>query len=165
MKKLLRMREALEDPAILGGAIGGPTWRSWRILLIAAVGEELTPDEREVSKILTGRDSEPGCMVDTWLTIAGRRSGKSQAMAVLVVYLATLCDWSAELSFERGVALIVAPSERQAANILHFHAGPISRSKARTGDVSAEAAASAFASTRPPSFTLPTTARTATGSC
>jgi hypothetical protein len=80
--------------------------------LIAAVGEELTEAERATWRSLTRRDAEPGVMVDTWLTVAGRRSGKSKAMATLITYLARLCDWSAELSFERGLALIVAPSER-----------------------------------------------------
>jgi hypothetical protein len=53
--------------------------------LIALVGEELTAEERETFKRFTGREYEPGQMVDTILVVAGRRSGKSRAMAVLCV--------------------------------------------------------------------------------
>jgi hypothetical protein len=114
MKKLSTLREALSDPDLLAHALPGESWASWRILLIAAVGEALTDAEREIFKVLTGRDTEPGEMVETFLTVAGRRSGKSRAMAVLCVYLATLVDWSEEPSLgERGLALFLAPSERQ----------------------------------------------------
>jgi hypothetical protein len=44
-------------------------------------------------------------MIDTFLAVAGRRSGKTTAMAAFMVYLACLCDWSDVLSLgERGVA-------------------------------------------------------------
>ena len=33
------LREALSDPNLLGTAIAGDSWRSWRTLLIAAMGE------------------------------------------------------------------------------------------------------------------------------
>ncbi len=42
------LREALSDPNLLGTAIAGDSWRSWRTLLIAAMGEELTEDERAI---------------------------------------------------------------------------------------------------------------------
>jgi hypothetical protein len=38
---------------------------------------------------------------------------------VLVTYLATLVDWSDKLSFERGLALIVAPSVLIPLEIAH----------------------------------------------
>ena len=34
------LREALSDPNLLGTAIAGDSWRSWRTLLIAAMGED-----------------------------------------------------------------------------------------------------------------------------
>jgi len=116
VKPLFTMREALADPALLGDALPGESWRAWRILLIAAVGEALTDDERVTFKALTGREREPGQMVEVFLAVAGRRSGKSRAMSVLSVYLAALVDWSADLALgERGIALYLAPTERQAA--------------------------------------------------
>jgi hypothetical protein len=53
----------------------GPSWEPWRVLLIAAAGEKLTPSERKVFKELTGRDREPGKMVETLLVVAGREIG------------------------------------------------------------------------------------------
>ena len=54
-------------------------------------------------------------MVELLVVVAGRRSGKSKAAAVFMTWLATCCDWSSDLSLgERGIALIVAPTERQA---------------------------------------------------
>ena len=53
------LREALSDPNLLGAGIAGDSWRSWRVLLIAAMGEELTEDEREIFTQLTGREREP----------------------------------------------------------------------------------------------------------
>ena len=54
------LREALSDPNTpTATAIAGDSWRSWRTLLIAAMGEELREDEREIFSELTGRDREP----------------------------------------------------------------------------------------------------------
>ena len=77
MKPLFTMRQALSDPLLLADALKGESWAGWRVLLTAAVGEELTDDERLIFKAFTGRDHEPNAMVDTWLTVSGRRSGKT----------------------------------------------------------------------------------------
>ena len=42
MKPRISLRQSLQDPNLLGAAIAGDSWRSWRTLLIAAMGEELT---------------------------------------------------------------------------------------------------------------------------
>jgi hypothetical protein len=122
MKKLVTMREALRDRHLLGDALPGDSWSAWRTLLVAACGEPLTDAERVTFKALTGRDCEPGVMIEALLIVAGRRSGKTKAMAVLSVYFATLCDWSGDLSLgERGLSLFMAPTERQ-AGIAHRYA-------------------------------------------
>ena len=116
MKPITSMRKALADPQLLGGALPGELWSHWRVLLIAAVGEALTKAERKIFKALTGRDKEPGCMVEVLLIVAGRRSGKSKALSALSVYLSTLCDWSENLSLgETGTSLFLAPTEKQAS--------------------------------------------------
>jgi hypothetical protein len=62
-----------------------------------------------------GREREPLAIVDTFLAVAGRRSGKSRAMACLVVYLATCCAWDDCLALgERRLALFMAPTADQA---------------------------------------------------
>ena len=44
----ISLRQALADPALLGGVLDGQSWKPWRTLLIAAMGEDLTQDERPV---------------------------------------------------------------------------------------------------------------------
>src|SRR6476620_1059270 len=104
MKKLLTARQALEDPAILGGAIAGPTWLSWRALLIAALGEALNREERRAFQVLTRRAQEPLEVAEELVAVVGRRGGKTLAGAVLLVFLACLVDYADILTIgERGV--------------------------------------------------------------
>jgi hypothetical protein len=127
MRKTVTMRQALSDRQLLADALPGDSWLSWRVLNIAAMGEALSDAERAIYQHLTGREREPLTMVDTWLTVAGRRSGKSRSMAVIAIYLSCLCDWSEELALgETGLALFLAPSERQ-AKTLHRYADAIVR--------------------------------------
>ena len=53
------MRRALSDPNLLGNVLAGDSWAAWRVLLIAAMGEALTEDERVIFTRLTGREREP----------------------------------------------------------------------------------------------------------
>ena len=98
------LREALSDPNLLGTAIAGDSWRSWRVLLIAAMGEELREDEREIFTQLTGREREPLQRIDQFAAVIGRRGGKSRAIATVATYIAGLCDHQdALVPGERGV--------------------------------------------------------------
>ena len=118
------MRRALSDMALLSKALEGPSWRGWRIILIASMGEPLDDDERAIFQRLTGRECEPDVRVDEFWAIIGRRGGKSRAVAVLLVYLACLVDYSNVLaSGERPVCLCLAPSQKQAAIVLGYVAG------------------------------------------
>jgi hypothetical protein len=60
---------------LLGTAIVGDSWRSWRALLIAAMGEELREDERAIFTKLTGREHEPLQRIDQFAAVVGRRGG------------------------------------------------------------------------------------------
>ena len=119
MKPLITIRKALCDDALLGRALGGPSWAAWRVLLIAAMGEALSDAERETFKALTGREREPLERVEELVGVIGRRGGKSQSMAALAVYVAALCDHVLAPG-ERGVALAIAPDQRQAGIVLDF---------------------------------------------
>ena len=77
------LHEALSDPNLLGTAIAGDSWRSWRALLIAAMGEEFREDEREIFTQLTGREHEPLQRIDQFAAVIGRRGGKSKAIATV----------------------------------------------------------------------------------
>jgi hypothetical protein len=121
MKPTISLREALDDPNLLGGALQGDSWRAWRILLIAAMGEPLLDDERETFTQLTGREHEPLQRINEFVAVVGRRGGKSRAMAVLAAYLAGLCDHrDALVPGERGVLLCVALDQRVSRIILDY---------------------------------------------
>jgi hypothetical protein len=45
MTPRVTLRQALDDPSLLGASLAGPSWQAWRSLLLAAMGEELKPDE------------------------------------------------------------------------------------------------------------------------
>ena len=129
MKPRISLRRSLQDPNLLGTAIAGDSWRSWRTLLIAAMGEELREDEREIFSKLTGRDREPLQRVDQFAAVIGRRGGKSRAMATLACYLAGLCDHTdALVPGERGVLLCVALDQRVAKIILDYAEASFERS-------------------------------------
>jgi hypothetical protein len=110
VKPKISLRWALEDRNLLGNALPGDSWKTWRSLLIAAAGEALDGDgERAIFKKITKRDHEPGRFVAKLVACVGRRSGKSKAMATLVAYIAGRCDHSDVLEpGEVGTALCVA---------------------------------------------------------
>jgi hypothetical protein len=123
-QRSVSLRKALADPKLLGNALSGESWLPWRILLIAAVGEALTDDERAIFRKLTGRAREPGMPVHELVAIVGRRGGKSRAMAVLLCWLAGLCDHRGVLaSGEAGVALLISRDQRIARIILGYVQG------------------------------------------
>ena len=50
----LTMREALSDN-LLGAVMRADSWRPWKVLLIALMGEALDDEEREIFTRFTGR--------------------------------------------------------------------------------------------------------------
>jgi hypothetical protein len=129
MKPKISMREALSEPALLGNVMGGSSRYAWRVLLIAAAGEELTDDERETYTKLTGREREPGCLCHELIVAAGRRSGKTSALNAFVVWIACLCDHRAVLApGEQGVCLAISRDQRAAKLSLSYAAGTMKAS-------------------------------------
>jgi hypothetical protein len=113
------MRAALEDPNLLGTALPGDSWASWRTLLIAMRGEPLTEEERALFARLTGREREPSEQVREFFGSIGRRGGKTTATAATGVYLSALCDYSDVLApGETGVLLCVSLDQEVAKIIL-----------------------------------------------
>jgi hypothetical protein len=134
------LRVALADPALLP-SLAGDSWSSWRILLIAAMGEALSEGERTKFQELTGREREPGAPVEELVAIIGRRGGKSRAIATLACYIAGLCEHPSLVRGETGIVLIIAPDQRQAGICLDyvtasFEQSPILRQliQSRTAD-------------------------------
>jgi hypothetical protein len=124
MKPLISMREALSRPDLFGTLLGGDSWASWRVLLIALVGEELTDSERETFASLTGgRVREPGWMVEeAWFAI-GRRGGKSRATGVLGTWIAALNEHSAIVAGETAVLPILSGSVAQSRAMFGYVLG------------------------------------------
>jgi hypothetical protein len=114
------LRRAFADPNLLGGVMGGDSRQVWRTLLIAANGESLTNDERQIFKQFTGRNVEPGHPVEEFVAVKGRRAGGSSSMGALAVYIAGCCSHPALALGERGIILIVAADQRQATVILDY---------------------------------------------
>ncbi len=124
MKRLVSMREALSDPALLGGALPGESWLAWRVLLVASMGEALTDDERALFTALTGREREPMQQVDEFWGVVGRRGGKTRGAGTLAAYLSCLCDHTDALApGERGSLPIMAASTTQAAKAFQAASG------------------------------------------
>jgi len=168
MARMITMRRALSDANLLGSLLTGGSWKAWRVLLIAAMGEVLDADERALfSKLTGGREREPGQRVEELIGIIGRRGGKSRAISVLAAYIAGLCDHSRVLvPGERGVVLCIAPDQRQAHVVLDyvqaaFEATPLMRQlvENRTADtlslktnIDIEVRASSFRRLRGPTY-------------
>jgi hypothetical protein len=132
MKPRTSLSRALSDPNLLGGVLAGDSWRSWRVLLLAAMGEQLTEDERALFRELTKRDREPTARVEEFVGVIGRRGGKSRAISVIATYIAGLCLHPALVPGERGVLLIIAPDQKQADIVIdyieaNFKSSPILR--------------------------------------
>lgn len=132
------IREALTDPELLGNALPGDTWRTWRIMLIALMGEPLEPDELETFQRLTGRVSSPERMVREAALVIGRRGGKSRSLATLACYLGCLCEHPAITLGETGVVLLIAMDKPQATILLKYAAGVLSGSPLLAGMVTSK---------------------------
>jgi hypothetical protein len=122
--QVVSLRRALSDPGLLGAVLAGESWHAWRSILLAAMGEPLEPDELDVFRRLTGRHVPPDSRVEELVVVAGRRGGKSSAIAALAVYLAALCDYRGKLApGERAVVLCIAPDTKQARIALDYATG------------------------------------------
>jgi hypothetical protein len=126
MKQLVSLREALADNELLGTILPGDSWMPWRTVLIAAMGEKLTDDERVIFKQLSGRDAEPGERVDEFWGVVARRGGKTRAISTLAVYVAALCDFSDVVApGERPLVLMLGANQKQSAVAFGYCAGAL----------------------------------------
>src|ERR1700731_1594128 len=111
---------AVDDRNLLGASIrDAESWKPWRALLAAAFGLPLSSDELALYRQSTGRRVPPGAPASYLWLVIGRRGGKSFAMALIAVFLASFKDWRKYLSpGERAIVLLVA-ADREQAKILH----------------------------------------------
>src|SRR4051812_30168953 len=109
MRPLFTMREALTDPNLLGDVLAGDSWATWRIFLIAMMGEPLDEEERAVFAYFTLREREPSAPVREAAFVVGRRGGKDTSCSALAAYLAACCEWPSLRRGEVGVVQLLAP--------------------------------------------------------
>lgn len=123
-RRLMTMRQALEDPEIFGDYLAGDTWQPWRVVLMASQGEPLTDDERAIFTALTKREAEPTApMKEVW-GVVGRRGGKTNAFAVAAAYFARLIDYSGCFKpGQRGRVPIMAATKEQAREAFNYLLG------------------------------------------
>ena len=134
MTPAISLRAALDDPQLLGNALAGPSWATWRAMLLAAMGEPLTPDELAVFQRFTGRTAPPPCRVDEMLAVAGRRAGKDRSTSVLSSYLAAFVDYQHVLApGEVGTVVVIGPDQRQSAIQLNYIEGVFASSPVLSG--------------------------------
>ena len=165
MKPLVTMRTALADPDLFGRMLAGESWAPWRALLIAAMGEELTDDERVIFQSLTGREREPLERADELWVIVGRRGGKTRSAAVVAAYLAALCDHGDKLApGERAVLPIMSASTWQAQKAFAFLSGIFAEVPALAALVENETADTISLTTRVDIECRPASFRTVRGS-
>jgi hypothetical protein len=116
----ISLRRALADPNLLGTVLEGDSWFAWRTLLISAMGESLTDDERVLFQQLTGRAHEPEKRVDDLVAVVGRRGGKSRGISVIATYISAFVPHPMLAPGERGVLLVIAPDQTQADITLDY---------------------------------------------
>lgn len=107
----MSMREFLALISVFG-VMAGESWFTWRVVLMATVGEELTLEELDRYREVAGRDP-PTDVVQTLAVFVGRRGGKDSAAAVLVCYLALCVEWKLAAG-EFGTVMTIAVDRDQA---------------------------------------------------
>ncbi len=108
-------------------ALAGDSWGAWLTLLIAAMGERLTDDERIVFTKLTGREREP-MQAGRGIHRCGRQArGQEPGYGTLSAYIAGLCKhpWS---QANAGCFYASRPDQRQASIVLEYCAAAFEQS-------------------------------------
>jgi hypothetical protein len=116
--------EALDDPALFKSHFRGDTWQPWRAFLKPLFGLPMTDAELEVYRHHTARQTPPEAAFKEAALVIGRRGGKSRALALIAVYLATFRDYTPYLApGEVATIAIIAADRRQARSIFRFTLG------------------------------------------
>lgn len=100
------------------GQCVGDTWRTWRIVLKAAYGVPLEPDELETFRAVAERDPPKHRVKELWL-IVGRRGGKDSVTSMIATQVACYADEG--LALRPGERALVAcfATDRDQARIVH----------------------------------------------
>ena len=113
--------DAMADERLFARWFSGDSWKPWRAALASIFGLDMDQEGLDLYRRCTGRTEAPrGPFSEVWLCI-GRRGGKSLALALIAVWLATCKDWRPYLvPGERGIIMCLAKDRAQAAVILNY---------------------------------------------
>jgi hypothetical protein len=116
--------DALDDAALFAPHFRGGTWKPWRAFLAALFGLPLSEPERGIFAACTGRTTPPDEQFREAALIVGRRGGKSRALALIAVYLATFRSYGEYLApGEVATIAVLAANRAQARSIFRFVSG------------------------------------------
>ncbi|MCV2872598.1 hypothetical protein OEZ71_09830 [Defluviimonas sp. WL0050] len=116
--------DAMTDPNLFGETFGGDSFSAWRALLSAFYGLDMSDEDLETVKSLTGRQSfAEGGFRELWVPV-GRRGGKSHVAALVGVYEAAFRDYRPKLSpGEVATVMLLAADRAQARTLLRYVQG------------------------------------------
>jgi hypothetical protein len=116
----------MDDPLIFGQHFerSPESWMAWRSFLATLFGLNMSPEQLAVYRQCTNRSTPPTTATDeAWLVI-GRRGGKSFALALIAVFLASFRDYREYLGpGERGTIVVIAQDRKSARTILRYCLG------------------------------------------
>jgi hypothetical protein len=84
----------MTDPQLFGGAFAGPSWTPWQAYFAALFGLEADEAGASLARSCSGRTDvlAAGPSRESWI-IAGRRSGKGRALALIACCMAAFVSW------------------------------------------------------------------------
>jgi hypothetical protein len=119
---MMNIVETLESPKFFGPAFPHQeTWRSWKVMLKAMYGIEMSIEELKIFQGATARQTpNPNGYFENF-GIIGRRGGKSRIASLCAVWEAVFGGWSEKLSKgELGWEMILATDKNQGKIILNY---------------------------------------------
>jgi hypothetical protein len=119
--------EFLDDHNLLGPWFAGDSWGTWKVVLKAAFGEELTEAETSRFRDIADRDPPETRVRELWLAI-GRRAGKDSIASAVAAWAAVFGDFGRYLRpGEKAVILCLAVNRDQASIVFDYIRGYFER--------------------------------------
>jgi hypothetical protein len=112
------IRDLMTEPDLFGQQFGGESWGTWRALLAAFYGLELSKSELAIVATITALPQPPEAASEELWLVMGRRGGKSQVAALLAVYEACFNDHQSQLSPGEVAAVMVLAADRNQAKVV-----------------------------------------------
>jgi hypothetical protein len=113
--------QAILEPTLLGAAFGGDvaSWSTWRAVLKAAWGIELSRHEAKAFAAVAGSRKPPQQRVRELWAVVRRRGGKSRIAALIVCYVALFVQHRLAPG-ERGLCLVLSATLEQSKVALSY---------------------------------------------